>query len=91
MSQVFPSVYVFNVPGTFNTEVMATMQPTSLNTFRANLAQFAPNTTMGQVASEVTPVVTQGHPTSGGIVFTDDQAPIEEITDQLLLNYIQQP
>lgn len=91
MSQVFPSVYVFNVPGTFNTEVMATMQPTSINTFRANLAQFAPNTTMGQVASEVTPVVTQGHATSGGIVFTDDQAPIEEITDQLLLNYIQQP
>jgi hypothetical protein len=46
---------------------------------------------MGQVASEVTPVVTQGHATRGGIVFTDDRAPIEEITDQLLLNYIQQP
>ena len=41
MSQVFPSVYTFNVPGTFNTEVMATMQPTSIKTFRANLAQFA--------------------------------------------------
>jgi spermidine synthase len=30
MSQVFPSVYVFNVPGTINTEIMATMQPTSI-------------------------------------------------------------
>ena len=90
MSQVFPSVYVFNVPGTFNTEVMATVQPTSIQTFRANLAQFAPTTVMGEVANEVLPVVTQGH-ADGGIVFTDDRAPIEQITDQLLLNYIQQP
>ena len=89
MSQVFPSVYVFNVPGTFNTEIMATVQPTSITTFRANLAQFSPTSIMGQVASEVSPVVTQGH-SDGGIVFTDDRAPIEQITDQLLLSYIQQ-
>ena len=90
LKQVFPSVYTFNVPGTFNTEVMATMQPTSMETFRTNLAQFSPTTAMGQVASEVLPVVTEGH-ADGGIVFTDDRAPIEQITDQLLLNYIQQP
>jgi len=90
MSQVFPSVYVFNVPGTFNTEVMGTMQKTSIDTFRSNLANFPPTTVMGQVASEVVPVVTQGRP-DGGLVFSDDRAPIEQITDQLLLNYIQQP
>ncbi len=90
MSQVFPSVYVFDVPGTFNTEVMGTMQKTSINTFRSNLANFPPTTVMGQVASEVVPVVTQGRP-DGGLVFSDDRAPIEQITDQLLLNYIQQP
>ena len=89
MSQVFPSVYVFNVPGTFNTEIMATVQRTSITTFRDNMAQFAPDSVMGRVANEVTPQVTQGHP-DGGIVFTDDRAPIEEITDQLLLSYIQQ-
>ena len=88
MSQVFPSVYVFNVPGTFNSEVMATVQRTSIDTFRSNLAQFPSTTTMGQVASEVLPTVSQGHP-NGGIVFTDDKAPIEQITDQLLLDYIQ--
>ena len=43
---------------------------------------------LGQVANEVTDV-TQGHP-DGGIVFTDDRAPIEQITDQLLISYIQQ-
>ncbi len=89
MSQVFPSVSTLNVPGTFNTEVMATVQPTSISTFRANLAQFAPTSVMGQVASEVSPVVREGH-ADRGIVFTDDRAPIEQITDQLLLSYIQQ-
>jgi spermidine synthase len=89
MSQVFPSVYVFNVPGTFNTEIMATVQPTSITTFRANLARFPSTSIMGQVASEVSPVVTQGH-SDRGLVFTDDRAPIEQITDQLLLSYIQQ-
>lgn len=89
MSKVFPSVYVFDVPGTFNTEIMATVQPTSITTFRQNLTQFTPSSIMGQVASEVSPVVTQGH-SDGGMVFTDDRAPIEQITDQLLLNYIQQ-
>jgi len=89
MSKVFPSVYVFDVPGTFNTEIMATVQPTSITTFRQNLAQFTPSSVMGQVASEVSAVVTQGH-SDGGMVFTDDRAPIEQITDQLLLNYIQQ-
>ena len=89
MSKVFPSVYVFDVPGTFNTEIMATVQPTSITTLRQNLAQFTPSSVMGQVASEVSAVVTQGH-SDGGMVFSDDRAPIEQITDQLLLNYIQQ-
>ncbi|GHO42480.1 spermidine synthase [Ktedonospora formicarum] len=87
MSKVFPSVYVLNVPNTFNTVVMATMQPTTIETFRSQLSQLDPTTTMGQVANEVVPVVEIGRP-KDGIVFTDDRAPIEQITDQLLLSYI---
>jgi spermidine synthase len=90
MSEVFPSVYFFNVPGTFNTEVMATVRPTSLTTFTNNLAVADPNSLMGQVAAEVVPAARVGHPQRDGIVFTDDRAPIEQLTDQLLLNYIQQ-
>jgi predicted membrane-bound spermidine synthase len=89
MSQEFADVYTFNVPGTFNTEIMATVAPTSISTFQQNLAQAATGSVMSQVASEVIPVVQQAH-ANGGIVFTDDRAPIEEITDQLLLDYIQQ-
>ncbi len=89
LSQVFPSVYTFNVTGTFNTEVMATMQPTSIATFQHNLERFPPGSVMSQVAGEVSPVVRQAH-SDGSLVFTDDRAPIEAITDQLLLDYIQQ-
>ena len=89
LSTVFPNVYVFNVPGTFNTEVMATKHATSIEDFHNQLKQLDPSTVMGQVASEMLPVATVGRP-DGGIVFTDDRAPIEQITDQLLLNYIQQ-
>jgi hypothetical protein len=90
LSAVFPSVYVFNVPNTFNSEIVATMQPTALQTFLQNMGQFAPSTVMGQLADEVVPVAVPGR-SDGGMVFTDDQAPIEQVTDQLLLNYIQQP
>jgi len=90
LSLVFPTVFTFNVPGTFNTEVMATMRPTSLATFAANL-QTAPATSLlPQVASEVLPVARVAHAQKGGIVFTDDQAPVEQLTDQLLIDYIQQ-
>lgn len=90
LSLVFPSVYTFNVPNTFNTEVMATMRPTSLQTLASNLHQVPPDSLMSTVADEVLPVATVAHAQKGGIVFTDDQAPIEQITDQVLLNYIQQ-
>lgn len=90
LATVFPSVYVFNVPNTFNTEIMATMAPTSLATFRTNLGQLVNDPVMGTVANEVVPVAQAARAQPGGIVFTDDQAPVEELTDQLLLNYIQQ-
>jgi len=88
MSQVFPSVYVFNVPGTFNAEVMATAQPTNVTTFIRNMSRFPPDSLLGQVAAEVVPQVQPAH-ANGGIVFTDDRAPVEELTDQLLIDYIQ--
>jgi predicted membrane-bound spermidine synthase len=90
LSQVFPSVYTFNVPGTFNTEIMATMRPTNLATFRANLAGVPPASLLGTVAQEVLPVARVAHAHPGGLVFTDDRAPVEQVIDQLLLDYVQQ-
>ena len=90
LSQVFPSVYAFDVPDTFNTEIVATNSPTTLATFRDNLSRVSADSLLGRVAAEVAPVARVAKPEAGGIVFTDDQAPVEQLTDQLILNYIQQ-
>ena len=41
MATVFPSVHVMDIPGTLNTMIYATMQPTSSANFAANLSRFA--------------------------------------------------
>lgn len=86
LSRVFPSVYVFLVPGTFNAEIMATNRPTSLDVFRSNLEALSPDSLLGQVAQEVLPAVSVGRP-DGGVVFTDDRAPVEQLTNDLLISY----
>ena len=88
LSKVFPSVYMFDVPGTFNTEVIATAQPTTLSTFRQNLLSIPTDTMLGTVADEALQVMKVATPERGGIIFTDDHAPVEQLTDQLILNYI---
>lgn len=88
LSQVFPSVYTFDVPGTFNTEVLATMQPTTLATFRENLLNIPADSMLGTVAGEALLVMRTATPERGGIVFSDDRAPVEQLTDQLILSYI---
>ena len=69
---------------------MATNRPTTLTTFRDNLTRAPAGSLLSSVAAEVLPVARVARPERGGIVFTDDQAPVEQLTDQLLLNYIQQ-
>jgi spermidine synthase len=86
LSQVFPSVYVFLVPGTFNAEIMATKHPSSLTTLRQNLHALPPDSLLGQVAQEVLPQASVGRP-DGGVVFTDDRAPVEQLTNDLLISY----
>jgi spermidine synthase len=90
LGRLFPSVYTFNVPGTFNTEIMATMRPTSLATLQANLASVPSDSLLNTVAQEVLPVAQVAHPQPGGLYFTDDRAPVEQVIDQLLLDYVQQ-
>jgi spermidine synthase len=88
LSQVFPSVYMFDVPGTFNTEIIATLQPTTITAFRENLLDIPAGTMLGQVAGEALQVMQVATPERNGIVFSDDKAPVEQLTDQLILSYI---
>ncbi len=90
LSQVFPTVYTIDIPGSLNTEVVATMSPTSVDTLRQNLDQVPSDSLLATVASEILPQIRLAHAQPGGVVFTDDRAPIEQITDQLIINYLEQ-
>jgi hypothetical protein len=92
LSQVFPSVYTLDVPGALNTEIFATVTPTTLSQVQARLiaaAQANGGSPLGIVANETEPLVQAAHAQRGGLVFTDDEAPVEQISDQLIIDYIQ--
>jgi spermidine synthase len=92
LRQVFPSVYTVDVPDALNTEIFATVKPTTLGAVQAHLnaaAQSAATSPLSIVASETEPLVQVAQAQPGGIVFTDDEAPVEQISDQLIIDYIQ--
>ncbi len=90
IQSVFPSVYVIDVPGTFNSMVYATVEPTQWENLEKNLVYImqddTPDPTL--VMSIEIALRNQRPLPEGGQVFTDDKAPIEQITNQMVLNSI---
>ncbi len=84
LGQVFPSVHVINVRDTFNAVVVATVQPSRADNLAANLPYMA-HPLLVQAAQRA---VADLHPVAPGrLVFTDDKAPVEYLTNLLLLRY----
>jgi spermidine synthase len=87
MQQVFPSVYTIDIPdqegwSVINTLIVATKQPTQLANFAAN-ARLLKNDLLKEIAASS--IVREFKET--GLVFTDDKAPVEFVTDQMILGY----
>ena len=87
---VFPSVYVMDVPGTFNTIIYATAQPTtSQNLFDNLVAIYTSKDVQPLLLESVQRALINLQPTpESQVVFTDDWAPIEWITNNMVLNYV---
>lgn len=85
----FPSVYTMDVPGSINTEIFATDSQTSLGIFQHNLRAVPATSLIAAVAPAALAAVRVARATPGGTIFTDDRAPIEQITDQLIISYLQ--
>ena len=90
ISSVFPSVYVMDIPDTFNTMIYATAQPTTLDNLYQNYVSI-------QARQDVHPllkatlerlIVNMRETPASDTVFTDDWAPIEWITNQMVLNFL---
>ena len=90
IATVFPSIHIMDIPNTLNSIVYASKQPTSAEDLMRNYQAL---TMRGDVhpllltAMSVTIVNMQpGYQTTQ--VFTDDKAPIEWLTDNLVVNFL---
>ena len=86
---VFPTVHAIDVPGTLNTILVATVQPTGDDSLRANLAALPASAdpllrdVLATAAANLAPA-----PVASGLVLTDDRAPVETISDSIVLRYL---
>ncbi len=87
---IFPSIFVMDVPGTFNSILYATLQPTSAEALFDNLDRLqATDTTHPLLVVSIYLAWTNLAPApQQTVVFTDDRNPIEWLTNNLILNYL---
>ncbi len=84
--EIFPSAHVIDVPNSFNTVVVATVQPTEVGNLLLNLPNLAGDEFLHPTALSAIANLRPTEP--GAIVFTDDRAAIELMTNQLVFDYI---
>jgi spermidine synthase len=87
---IFPSIYVMDIPDTFNSILYATFQKTSMEDLHANLVAFMADPGVDALLTDslaLTWTSLQLAP-KHTIVFTDDLSPIEWMTNNLILNFI---
>ena len=90
ISSVFPSVYVMDIPDTFNSMIYASAQTTSIeNLYRNYNALLERDDIHPILTAALRRVIVNLQPLpESDIVFTDDLAPIEWMTNNMVLNYI---
>jgi spermidine synthase len=85
MQRHFATVHAIDLAETFNTVLVATQQDTHIDNLRINAEHFA-DPFVDQVVARVQPNV---YPLTGeGNVFTDDRAPVEHLTNAIILRYL---
>ena len=90
ISTIFPSIYVMDLPNSFNTIVYATAQPTGIENLYANWIYLKTRVNAHPLllrAIETTIAYQKPTPTSE-IVYTDDLAPVEWVTNSMILDYV---
>jgi spermidine synthase len=85
---VFPTVHAIDVPGSLNTILVATVQPTSADNLANNLLELDENvdpllrTVLETAVANIVPIQ------PSDVIFTDERAPVETIIDGLVLRYL---
>jgi spermidine synthase len=87
---VYPTVHAIDVPGSLNTILVATVQPTVPEDVQLNLAQLDDAVDPLLRAALETAVANQVPIIPSDVIFTDERAPVETIIDSLVLRYLLQ-
>lgn len=90
MAQLFPTIHIMDIPGTLNTMIFATKQPTTREAFSDNMIRLAQDSSLDPVLV-ITMASTFTHLQPGyetTTVFTDDLAPIEWIVNNMVVNFV---
>jgi len=89
IQSVYPSVYIVDVPGTLNSIIFATRQPSQsdnliLNYIALSQSEDTPDLLLNSLE---TAILNIQPPPPSGVLFTDDLAPVEWITNAMLLDF----
>jgi len=89
MATVFPSIHIMDIPGTLNTMIFATKQPTKDADFAANLSILSqqPNVHPLLITAMQTTFANMKPAYNKTQVFTDDRAPIEWIVNDMVVRF----
>jgi spermidine synthase len=90
MGTIFPSIYTVDIPGSLNTMIFATKQPTTPENFATNLVSLSQDPTVHPLLINTMQTtfanLKTGYETT--TVFTDDHAPIEWIVNDMVIRFI---
>lgn len=89
LETVFPSLHLIDVPETFNSILIGTVQPTTFQNLVDNYLNLQDKDTNPFLMDVLERSIQNSQPLpSSSIVFTDDKAPIEQLTDAIALRFI---
>lgn len=87
MHTVFPSVYIIDTARFANSIIIATNARTTLNNFYLNTASIS-NPLLRAVANSSIQTGNMREETTRKVYFTDDQAPVEQLIDSIILDAV---
>jgi spermidine synthase len=92
LGTIFRSIYVMDIPNTFNSLIYATLQATKEVNLEQNLSHLAARQDSNALLIDsMTLTLNNLQPSpQHTVVFTDDKSPIEWITNTMILNFILQ-
>lgn len=88
IAQVFPTIFVMDIPDSFNSIVFATRQPGSWSNFVENFNLLRETDVDSLLLNTMAMTINHQQPMpESGRIYTDDRTPIELITNKIVVDY----